>query len=66
MERGWAVAQAANLREDEPHPVGGFVSGSQLGADVLEDWILGIYEALQIIRVRAGHPASLATHRHRQ
>jgi len=53
-----AVAQAGDLREDEPHPVAGLAAGPQLGggAVVGAAGVLGGHEPLQIVGV-VGRPA---------
>src|SRR5579859_11283 len=53
MPRHRAVAEAAQLREDEPHPMAGLAAGSKFPADLLDDGCLGSDEAGQIEGIAA-------------
>ncbi|HTV65379.1 MAG TPA: hypothetical protein VMD98_07235, partial [Bryocella sp.] len=43
-----ATTETRDLREDEPHPVTLFAPAAQLRANLFEDWILSLDEALQV------------------
>src|SRR5437879_12327864 len=47
MTRRRARAEALELREDEPHPMALLAARRELGADLREDSLLGVGEALQ-------------------
>src|SRR5437764_14912768 len=47
MTRRRARAEALELREDEPHPMALLTARRELGADLREDSLLGVDEALQ-------------------
>ena len=49
--RHGAVAQAPQLREDEPYPVAPFSASPKFRAYLREDRILGIDETLQVVRI---------------
>src|SRR4029077_21258679 len=51
-------SETAQLRKDEPHPVGPLPARSQFGEHGLEDRRLRCHEVLQIKAIRGGHPAS--------
>ena len=46
-----AVTKTGNLRKDEPDPVAGLSSGSQLSKDCVVDGRLRVEEAVEIVSV---------------
>src|ERR1700735_4710684 len=48
---GRAPAESSDLGKDEPHPVAHFPSGPQFGNDLLDDRILRLDKALQIVSI---------------
>ena len=46
---GGGGAEAADLGKDEPHPVGAFVAGGELGEDVRVDGGLGGEEVVEVV-----------------
>src|SRR3954454_631828 len=55
QKRGGAAAEASELRENEPHPVALLRSGAELSQGDFEDAMLGIDEALKVVRIGSGH-----------
>src|ERR1700732_1882111 len=56
------MAEAPELREHKPHPVGALLAHLQLGPQGREDWCLGGNEALEVKRIGGGHLISAARH----
>src|SRR6266481_3347753 len=56
------MAEAPELREHKPHPVGALLARLQLGQHGREDWRLGGNEALEVKRIGGGHLISAARH----
>lgn len=53
MARGGAEAEALNLWEDEPHPVGSFAAGGEFADDVVVNVGLRVEKTLQVVGI--GH-----------
>jgi hypothetical protein len=53
----WAVAEAAKLRKDEPHPVRRFAAGAEFSEDAAVDIGLGVEKALELERIGHGEMA---------
>lgn len=51
--RGGTASEAGELRKDEPHPVALLGAGAELGKDGFIDAVLGVDEALEIVRIHA-------------
>lgn len=47
-----AAAEAGDLREDEPHPVGAFAAGPKFFEDVGVDGVLSLEEAVEVVGIR--------------
>lgn len=45
------MPQPLDLRKDEPHPVSGLAGFAQLRRRLLEDMLLSVDEALQIVQI---------------
>src|SRR6185437_5827049 len=60
-----AVAQARDLREDEPHPMAALLARRKLAANLREDRLLRRDEALQIVDVIHRTPSLLDQPRRR-
>jgi hypothetical protein len=48
------VTKTSNLWKDEPDPVAGLSSGSQLSENCLVDELLGVEKALEVVNVSHG------------
>ena len=53
ISRGGAEAEALDLRENEPHPVGSFAAGAEFAYDIIVNVVLRIEKTLQVVGI--GH-----------